>query len=75
MKRLLTLTIILSALLVAGCTKNNTNYTALEPMSSKKCQSMGGGITEVNPESNSCPNKQEFLGMLNDVNCICACCK
>lgn len=47
-----------------------------EYISSAECRAAGGGIiTLSDPEKKECPDNKIFLGMVNDVNCICACCK
>ena len=44
-------------------------------ISSDDCLSQGGEIVDVDPDNTSCPGDQIKLGMVWDVNCICACCK
>jgi len=58
-------------LLALGC--NNSNRNA-EYISSEDCLSQGGQIIETHGNA-TCPEGMQNLGIVEDVNCMCNCCK
>ena len=81
MSKSMIVTVIFLVILICSC---QSEKTMRKDISSQECTSMGGeivvfeypeGYDPYNPPEPECSNNRENWGYVEDINCLCICCK
>lgn len=74
MKRHTIFLVLILVLFLLGCDRRISPNLAVG-ISGEECNKQGGKITMAQQDGAACKSSEIDLGVVNDVDCICQCCK
>lgn len=60
--------------MVSGCSKN-ISINANNELTNSECEKQGGHVSSQQNEGTACKSGEIDLGRVNDIKCLCQCCK